>query len=42
MKYLYKYTFKGHDRASIELDFDEVRRYLDKVRGPSRGLLEAS
>ena len=29
VKYLYKYTFKGHDRATIELDFDEVRRYLD-------------
>ncbi len=29
VKYLYKYTYKGHDRANMELALDEIARYLD-------------
>ena len=29
VKYLYKYTYKGHDRAEAEFELDEIKRYLD-------------
>jgi hypothetical protein len=29
VKYLYKYTYKGHDRANIQFQVDEVQRYID-------------
>ena len=29
VKYLFKYTYKGHDRASMQFQLDEVTRYLD-------------
>lgn len=40
-KYLYKYIYKGHDSASIELNpserFNEIRRYLtSRYVGPSK------
>ena len=36
VKYLYKYTYKGHDRATLEFSDDEVQTYLDaRYVGPS-------
>ena len=29
VKYLYKYTYKGPDRAALELSRDEISRFLD-------------
>ena len=30
VKYLYKYTYKGHDRATVEISsVDEISRFLD-------------
>jgi hypothetical protein len=29
VKYLYKYTFKGHDRARLEFQQDEIKQYVD-------------
>ena len=29
VKYLYKYTYKGHDRATLEFQKDEVKQFLD-------------
>jgi hypothetical protein len=29
VKYLYKYTYKGHDRAQVELGVDEIADYVD-------------
>ena len=29
VKYLYKYNYKGHDRAALEFKQDEVQQYLD-------------
>ena len=29
IKYLYKYVYKGHDRARICVDEDEIKQYLD-------------
>ena len=29
VKYLYKYTYKGHDRANVEFGHDEITEYLD-------------
>ena len=29
VKYLYKYTYKGHDRATMEFSINEVQQYLD-------------
>ena len=30
VKYLYKYTYKGHDRASVEIGpADEIKQFLD-------------
>ena len=29
VKYLYKYTYKGHDRAMLEFEQDEVKQFLD-------------
>ena len=29
VKYLYKYSYKGPDRASLQKDLDEVTEYLD-------------
>jgi hypothetical protein len=29
VKYLYKYTYKGHDRASMDIELDEIKRYID-------------
>ena len=38
VKYLYKYTYKGHDRATLEFQNDEVKRYLDtRYVGPPEG-----
>ena len=31
VKYLYKYTYKGCDRASLTISVDEVKRYLDTI-----------
>ena len=39
IKYMYKYTYKGHDRAGVEVrQDDEVLRYLDtRYVGPPEG-----
>jgi hypothetical protein len=29
IKYIYKYAYKGHDRATIEIDNDEIKQYQD-------------
>ena len=29
VKYLYKYTYKGHDRATVEFEHNEIKEYLD-------------
>ena len=29
VKYIYKYVYKGHDSANIELSSDELKNYLD-------------
>ena len=29
VKYLFKYSYKGHDRATIEFGIDEVKEFLD-------------
>jgi hypothetical protein len=29
VKYLFKYTYKGHDRASLQVSTDEVQRFVD-------------
>ena len=29
VKYLYKYMYKGHDRAQLQFKADEVERYMD-------------
>lgn len=29
VKYLYKYTYKGHDRASLEFEVDEIKAFVD-------------
>ena len=29
VKYVYKYTYKGHDRAGVEMEIDEIKKYLD-------------
>ena len=29
VKYLYKYTYKGHDRAGVVLEADDIKRCLD-------------
>ena len=33
VKYLYKYVYKGHDRANVEIleqvNYDEIKTYLD-------------
>ena len=29
VKYLYKYTYKGHDRAGLDFQNDEIKQYLD-------------
>ena len=29
VKYIYKYAYKGHDSANIELSSDELKNYLD-------------
>ena len=39
VKYLYKYTYKGHDRAALEFEMDEVKRYIDaRYVGPPEGV----
>jgi len=36
VKYLYKYTFKGHDRADMELEVDEITEHLNsRYFGPA-------
>ena len=38
VKYLYTYTYKGHDRATLEFQVDEVKQYLDaRYVGPPEG-----
>ena len=38
VKYLYKYTYKGHDRATLEFQKDEVKQFLDtRYVGPPEG-----
>ena len=38
VKYLYKYTYKGHDRATLEFQRNEVQPYLDaRYVGPPEG-----
>jgi hypothetical protein len=29
IKYLFKYVYKGHDRATVEIINDEINLYLD-------------
>lgn len=29
VKYLYKYVYKGHDRANVEIAFDEIKHHMD-------------
>ena len=29
VKYLYKYSYKGHDRATLEVGVDEIRDHVD-------------
>ena len=29
VKYLCKYTYKGHDCAALEVELDEIKRYVD-------------
>ena len=39
VKYLYKYTYKGHDRCALEFQYDEVKRYEDaRYVGPPEGV----
>ena len=38
VKYLHKYTYKGHERATWELRTNEVQQYLDaRYVGPPEG-----
>ena len=39
VKYLYKYTYKGHDRATLEFQHDEVNQFIDaRYVGPPEGV----
>ena len=43
VKYLYKYTYKGHDRATLEFQVNEVQQYLDaRYVAPLKVLGDAS
>ena len=38
VKYLYKCTYKGHDKATLEFQEDEVKQFLDaRYVGPPEG-----
>ena len=38
VKYLYTYTYKGHDRATLEFQQDEVKQFLEaRYVGPPEG-----
>ena len=29
VKYLYKYVYKGHDKAAVDITHDEIKKFLD-------------
>ena len=39
VKYLFKYTYKGHDRATLEVGFDEITDHVDaRYVGPAEAV----